>query len=719
MFEASLMRRSGSSGAFSHLAVVVALLAVGPQASAEGNDAVVHIAEGDVWSFFRGTEAPPEAWNQPAFDDSGWEEGPTGIGYGDEDDRTVLEDMRCQLAEGEGEERECVEGGYLSYFVRTTFERPEIPEGQRLFAVVSFDDGFALYANGEEVGRVNLPDGEVGFDTPASTIVGDAPREPDAVIVIPVELLREGANVLAASVHNHNRTSSDASFILSLLVGHPDEGPPPSCEDLCERSANERFQVCISERGEDAEEECAAIRREHFQNCVQRECEDDPDPEPTCEDLCEERANALFHECRENGGDEESCATRRRVALESCLVDECDHDPEEPNCEARCELEANEAFHDCVEERGEDAEEECAARRREQIQGCIRERCDDEPPPDPDCEGTCETRAANAFHACIDEHGEAAEEECRAHSNRMFEACIRDCDGTIPMPPECADDCAHRGERVFQDCLDAGGDEEECRALASDVVGVCLERCGGANPCEDRCSGAAQIVFTGCRLAGLPESQCRELANLVLEACVGGCGDPATCVEQCAELSLRAVAECRERGGDAVECERHGVEVARECSSYCDSGPQPPPCDERCESRADEIAARCRAEGLSESQCAETRATFLEECLVEMGEICDREQQAAQSIFQAFTRGDVDGDGTVTMSDSIGLLGFLFLGTEGSACEDSSDANDDGELNVGDPVTILNYLFLGSARLPAPYPIAGQDPTSDHLICAP
>ena len=35
--------------------------------------------------FFRGTVAPPADWNAPGFDDAAWENGPTGIGYGDGD----------------------------------------------------------------------------------------------------------------------------------------------------------------------------------------------------------------------------------------------------------------------------------------------------------------------------------------------------------------------------------------------------------------------------------------------------------------------------------------------------------------------------------------------------------------------------------------------------------------------------------------------------------
>ena len=52
------------------------------------------VREGDTWSFFRGRREPPRDWRAIDFDDRSWESGPSGFGYGDDDDQTVLEDMR-------------------------------------------------------------------------------------------------------------------------------------------------------------------------------------------------------------------------------------------------------------------------------------------------------------------------------------------------------------------------------------------------------------------------------------------------------------------------------------------------------------------------------------------------------------------------------------------------------------------------------------------------
>ena len=52
------------------------------------------ILEGDQWRYFKGTEEPPSDWKEIGFDDSVWLSGPSGFGYGDSDDMTVLSDMQ-------------------------------------------------------------------------------------------------------------------------------------------------------------------------------------------------------------------------------------------------------------------------------------------------------------------------------------------------------------------------------------------------------------------------------------------------------------------------------------------------------------------------------------------------------------------------------------------------------------------------------------------------
>jgi hypothetical protein len=91
-----------------------------------------------------------------------------------------------------------------------------------------------------------------------------------------------------------------------------------------------------------------------------------------------------------------------------------------------------------------------------------------------------------------------------------------------------------------------------------------------------------------------------------------------------------------------------------------------------------------------------------------------------------FVRGDVDSDGTISITDAIKSLAFQFTGGPRPECMDAADADDSGSLTITDAVRILNWLFTsGVAPLPptptaAGYPPGdcGTDPTEDLLDCA-
>jgi hypothetical protein len=148
---------------------------------------------GEDWRFFRGTVDPPAQWNTLNFDDSTWELGATGIGYGDNDDATILSDMM---------------GVYASVFTRKRFT---LPAGtSRLFVEITVDDGFVAYLNGAEVHRYNMPVGAVTAATLAA-VAGEPILE---TFIVPSGMFQTGNNVLAVSVHNGGSlASSDLSFI--------------------------------------------------------------------------------------------------------------------------------------------------------------------------------------------------------------------------------------------------------------------------------------------------------------------------------------------------------------------------------------------------------------------------------------------------------------------------------------------------------------------------
>lgn len=82
-----------------------------------------------------------------------------------------------------------------------------------------------------------------------------------------------------------------------------------------------------------------------------------------------------------------------------------------------------------------------------------------------------------------------------------------------------------------------------------------------------------------------------------------------------------------------------------------------------------------------------------------------------------FLRGEVDGDGNLTVGDAIVFLRYFFAGGTAPTCLSSADANDDGGLNVADAIPVLLHLFGGRSTLPPPFFACGTDPTPDDLSC--
>ena len=96
-----------------------------------------------TWRYRRNTSEYPNGWQETEFDDSAWLEGQTGIGYGDDDDTTVLDDMR---------------GNYTSFACRKSIEltQEQIDSFDEVYFQLRYDDGFVLYVNGIETARNRL-----------------------------------------------------------------------------------------------------------------------------------------------------------------------------------------------------------------------------------------------------------------------------------------------------------------------------------------------------------------------------------------------------------------------------------------------------------------------------------------------------------------------------------------------------------------------------------
>ena len=156
------------------------------------------IRSGDTWKYLDDGSDQGTAWREPAFDDAGWAAGRAPLGYGSE--ATVV-----------GFGPDAASKSVTTYF-RKTFIVGEPAEYTSLRGVLTYDDGAVVYLNGTEVFRINMPAGATGFDALAAD-AGDYEPEP---LVLNVNQLLPGDNVMAVEIHQGNVESSDLTFDLLL-----------------------------------------------------------------------------------------------------------------------------------------------------------------------------------------------------------------------------------------------------------------------------------------------------------------------------------------------------------------------------------------------------------------------------------------------------------------------------------------------------------------------
>ena len=165
------------------------------------DQATTLVEQASTWRYFKGTGAPPSNWNARTFDDGAWLNGRAGFGYGDNDDNTVLSDMR---------------NAYLSVYIRRGFTVADPSRVQTLRLEAWFDDGFVAYLNGTEVARKNVNGTPPAYNVPATASHEAAAWESFDLSTLR-GLLVPGANVLAACGFNRTLNGDDFSLDIRLL----------------------------------------------------------------------------------------------------------------------------------------------------------------------------------------------------------------------------------------------------------------------------------------------------------------------------------------------------------------------------------------------------------------------------------------------------------------------------------------------------------------------
>ncbi len=169
------------------------------------------IKEDDTWRFLCSGQAPPEDWKSADFDDGGWEEGSGGFGFGYEECRTVLKDMR---------------GLASSLYLRREFKVGNPKALSDLLLSVWYDGGLSVWINGEEVASVDVAPGDE--DMAFVSMSGfHAQTLTKQHCQIPLPSIQAGANVLA--IHAQSKAVGCRRFYVApTLYGYQGSSQPSS-----------------------------------------------------------------------------------------------------------------------------------------------------------------------------------------------------------------------------------------------------------------------------------------------------------------------------------------------------------------------------------------------------------------------------------------------------------------------------------------------------------
>ncbi len=162
------------------------------------------------WRYRKGTSEasdPVDAWRNSDFvEDDTWETGQTPIGFNDDDDNTLLEDMR---------------NNYSSVFLRRTFQFDGESLPEFMMAGLWVDDGCVVWINGVEVARFRF-EGDPAFDDTAPFSF-EAREFQDILLPAPSAYLKRGENTIAVQAFNQSLRSNDFSIDVMLFLPNGDD----------------------------------------------------------------------------------------------------------------------------------------------------------------------------------------------------------------------------------------------------------------------------------------------------------------------------------------------------------------------------------------------------------------------------------------------------------------------------------------------------------------
>ena len=163
---------------------------------------------GSTWKYLDNGTNQGTAWYGTSFNDSAWDEGPSQLGYGDDNDEVTV------VSYGGDKDHK-----YITTYFRHSFnyDVSGLKPVRQVVLELLRDDGAAVYLNGEEIFSPNL-DCLRDYTTVSPKTISGAAEDAFNVFFVDPSRLMDGSNVLAVEIHQRADDSSDISFDMKLTA---------------------------------------------------------------------------------------------------------------------------------------------------------------------------------------------------------------------------------------------------------------------------------------------------------------------------------------------------------------------------------------------------------------------------------------------------------------------------------------------------------------------
>ena len=182
----------------------------------------VLVTPDSTWRFFKGTSeaSTPDttAWRQLGFDDSAWANSQAAFYYENSPGSSTAYSGNTDLTD--------MFGNYTCIFLRQPFVVTNIYDLAAMQIAALSDDGYIAWINGQEVGRFNMPAGDVPYNGLASPALAEPIPWWTNTVSDLQSFLVPGTNVLAVQAFNCSLSGSSDFIINPALYYLPDLTSP-------------------------------------------------------------------------------------------------------------------------------------------------------------------------------------------------------------------------------------------------------------------------------------------------------------------------------------------------------------------------------------------------------------------------------------------------------------------------------------------------------------